>query len=232
MSRVFSARPTRRWVTLPLLFLAVLSLSGCIRAHAELTLSGNDLVSGQIRIATLAASDDDTGPTLIIPPPLSNRVTMSPYKADGYVGQTLILERLNFDEMRLLSETMSSFSSRYRLSFRRSGELVSLGGSVDLNQLPQDKADFQIKVTFPGSIMRANGELNGNAITWVPKPGGVTEFSATAQYSDVEAVSLGKWALIVGAGALGVSGLVALLALAAHRRDRRRTEPVATSAPF
>lgn len=220
-----STRPLRRLLVLPLLVVMVLPLTGCIRMRAALEVSPQDTVSGEVTIATLAAGGDDTGPELNVPTELAGRVTTTAYNADGYVGQTIEFEQLSFDEVKTLAGGLSTWSSRYQLNFRRSGGLMSLSGSADLNQLPSDRADFQLKIALPGSIMRTNGIPDGDVITWTPKPGGVTEFVATAEYSDVAQVSWSNWALIVGGGSLLVSVLVGFLAHAAHRRNIRTTAP-------
>ena len=210
-------------LSLPLVF----TLSGCIRVHTALTLSGDDQVTGTIEIATLTAAGNHPGPRLTIPSELSTKVTSSPYNANGLVGEKITFDQLTFDEVRLLATNISPLSSRYWLSLRRSGELVSLAGSVDLNQVPEDRADFEIKVGFPGTITSTNGMALGSTIEWTPQPGGVTEFTATAHYSDASTVSLTKWALRVGAGALGAALLVVLLALFSRWRHNRREERTA-----
>jgi hypothetical protein len=216
-------RPLRRLLLLPLLVLMVLPLTGCIRMRAALEISPQDTVSGEVTIATLAAGSDDSGPNINVPKELAGRVTTSAYNADGYVGQKIEFEQLSFDDVKTLAAGLSDWSSRYQLNLRRSGELMSLSGSVDLNQMPQDRADFELRVALPGSIMRTNGVPDGNVITWTPKPGGVTEFVATTEYSNEAEVSLGNWALIVGGGSLLVAIFVGFLARSAHRRDIRTT---------
>jgi hypothetical protein len=111
---------------------------------------------------------------------------------------------------------------QYRLSFRRSGDLVSMAGSIDLTQLPKDKADVQIKMAFPGAINRTNGLNEDGTISWKPKPGAVTEFGVTAEYTDTSGVSWTKWVAIVGGGAVGVALIVLVLALFTHRRTQRQ----------
>lgn len=216
-------RPLRRLILLPLLLLMVLPLTGCIRIRAALEVSPQDTVSGEITIATLTAGGDDTGPNLDVPKELAARVTTTAYHADGYVGQKIEFEQLSFDDVQTLAAGLSDWSSRYQLNLRRSGELMSLSGSVDLNQMPQDRADFELRIALPGSIMRTNGILDGNVITWAPKPGGVTEFVATTEYSDVAQVSWSNWALIMGGGSLLVAIFVGFLAHASHKRSIRTT---------
>ena len=214
---------SRRPLALALLaMLAMLALSGCVRMHVALAVSQDDLVSGEMIIAALPTKDGDPGPTLTVPAELTDRVRMEKYAADGYVGQKVTLTELRFSDVTSLSETITSGSQQYRLNFRRSGDLVSMSGSIDLTQLPADRADVQIKMAFPGSINRTNGIQDEGTVTWQPKPGAVTEFGVTAEYTDTSGGSWIKWALIMGAAAIGVALIVLLLALMVHRHSRKQ----------
>ncbi|SDH95395.1 Protein of unknown function [Actinokineospora alba] len=211
-----------RWAAFALLsLLAVLTLSGCVRVQASMTVSENDLVSGQLVIAAVSIKQGDTGPTLKIPPELAGKVKTQVYAADGYVGQTIALQELTFAEVGILSDSIT-VGKQYRLSFRRAGDLVTMAGSVDLTELPKDRADVQFKVTLPGTVSRTNGVNDNGTISWKPKPGAVTEFNATVQYTDSSGVSWTKWVTIVGASAIGVALLVLALALFTHRRTVAR----------
>ncbi len=203
---------------LALFGMLMLSLTGCLRIHAAIAVSPDDLVSGELIVAALPVSEQDNGPPLTIPPELSDRVQAEKYAQDGYVGQKVTFSGLRFTDIQTLVETISE-ADEYRLSFRRAGDLVTLAGSVDLSQVPKDRADVQIKVAFPGSVTRTNGDEDDGTISWAPKPAAITEFDAIAQYSDTGGESLMKWVTIVGGGALGASLIAALLALIAHRRS-------------
>ncbi|MGQ0838656.1 LppM family (lipo)protein [Actinokineospora sp.] len=215
----------RRWTALAgLALLTALSLAGCVRVQAALAVSENDLVSGQLVIASVAIKQEDTGPALKVPPELAGKVKTEIYTADGYVGQTVRFQDLTFPEVTLLGDAIT-VAKQYRLSFRRAGDLVTMSGSVDLSELPADRADVQIKIAFPGTVTRTNGIDDNGTVSWKPKPGAVTEFNATVQYTDSSGVSWTKWVTIVGASAVGVALIVVMLALIAHRRNLRPTNP-------
>jgi phosphatidylinositol mannoside-binding LppM-like protein len=204
--------------------LAMLSLSGCVRVRAAMAVSPDDLVSGQIVIAALPTRAGDAGPELEIPEGVKARVSTEKYDLDGYIGNTLSFHDLNFEEVRELSSSVNPNSQHFQMSFRRSGDLVTMSGSVDLTGLPTDKADVQIKLAFPGRVTKTDGIDEDGAITWKPKAGEVTEFSATAEYSTKGQSSWSRWVMIVAASAIGVALLVALLAFAARRVSLRQAQ--------
>jgi hypothetical protein len=196
----------------------VCSLSGCLRVHAALAVSPDDKVSGDLIIAALPVNEQDTGPKLTIPPELNDQVRAEKYTQDGYVGQKVTFTDLRFIDLAQLVQTISE-AKQYRLSLRRAGDLVTLAGSIDLTQVPKDRADVQIKVAFPGSVSRTNGDEDNDTVSWSPKPGAVTEFDAIAQYSTAGGVSWVRWAMLVGGSALLAAIVATLLALIAHRRS-------------
>src|SRR6266496_194207 len=207
-----------RVVGLVVLFgVLVCSLSGCLRVHAALAISPDDRVSGELIIATYAVSDQDNGPVLTIPPELNDQVRAEKYAVDGYVGQKVTFSNLRFADLAQLVQTISE-AKQYRLSLRRAGALVTLAGSIDLTQVPKDRADVQIKVAFPGTVSRTNGDEKDGTVSWSPKPGAVTEFDAIAQYSSGSDNSWVRWALLVFGSALLAAIVITLLALIVHRR--------------
>jgi hypothetical protein len=219
---VLSRRVTRIAALALLAVLAMATLSGCIRVRAALAVSPDDLVSGDVIIAALPTKEGDPGPTLKILPELADKVHAEKYAQDGYVGQKLTISGLRFSDLTVLAESITE-GKQYRLSLRRSGDLVSLAGSIDLTQASlQDKVDVQLRIAFPGTINRTNGLNDGGTISWKPKPNAVTEFGVTAQYTDTSGVSWTKWVAIVASSAVGVALIVLGLALFGHRRHNRQ----------
>jgi hypothetical protein len=211
--------PRRACRIAALALLVMLSLSGCVRVRAALSVSEDDLVSGDVIIATWPRGPNDQGPELKVLPELADKVHTEKYAADGYVGQKLTLSGLRFSDLTVLAESITD-SKQYRLNLRRSGDLVSLSGSIDLTQVSADRLDVQLKIALPGSINRTNGLNDGGTISWKPKPGAVTEFNTTAEFSDQSGVSWTKWVAIVASSAVGVALIVLGLALLGHRRHQ------------
>lgn len=208
------------------------SLSGCLRVHIALAVSADDRVQGELIVASIQAGDQDNGPTLVIPPELKDRVRTEKYVDGDFVGQKVTFSNLRFVDVTQLVQTISE-AKQYRLSLRRSGDLVTLAGSVDLMQVPPERADVQIKVAFPGSVSRTNGNEENGTVSWTPKPGAVTEFNAIADYASGGGDNWVRWALLVGGAALLASIIATLLALIAHRRtlsaDRAQAAATATT---
>ncbi|WP_156758304.1 LppM family (lipo)protein [Actinokineospora pegani] len=220
-----SSDRSRRWLAIvALALLSMFTLSGCLRVQAALTVSEADLVSGTLVVASVAGKQGDLGPELTIPPELRGRVRTEIYTGDDYVGQTVRFQDLTFAEVSLLGDSITS-EEQYRLTFRRVGDLVTLAGSADLTQLPADRADIQLEIAFPGTVTRTNGDNDDDTVSWSPKPGAVSEFTATAQYSGASGASWTQWVVMVGAAAVGVSMIVLALALFSHRRAQRALGP-------
>lgn len=215
----------RRWgAAFVLGVLTLLSLSGCVRVRAALAVSPDDLVSGEVVIAAVSTKDGDPGPALTIPQAMADRVETEKYDLDGYVGNKVHFERLSFAEVGTLTKEISPAAQHFTLNFRRSGDLVSLSGSVDLTGVPTERTDVQIKVALPGRITKTNGINEDGTISWTPKANSVTEFTATAEFNANGGSSWTRWVLIVGASAVGVALLVLVLALVAHRRSVRQLQ--------
>lgn len=205
----------------PVLFLAVFSLTGCVRLHAAMALSQDDRVSGEIVAATPPTRDNDPGPQLRVPNELASRVTTKPYAADNYTGTQLFFSGLTFDEVRALAAATSASSSRYQLNFRRSGDLVTMNGSVDLTQVPPERADIQVKISFPGDVVETNGrEEESSTIAWSPKPGQASMLQATVRYAGENSPSYFGWTMLLAGLTGGAALIVVVLAIVAHRRSQ------------
>lgn len=212
--------PRASALLLPVLLLASFALTGCVRLHAAMALSQDDRVSGEIVAATPPTQDNDPGPQLKVPEELAGRVTTQPYRVDDYTGTQLFFNSLTFDEVRALSVATSASNSRYQLNFRRSGDLVTLSGSVDLTAVPGERADVQVKIGFPGEVVDTNGrEEDGSVIAWAPKPGQASMITATVRYAGPNSQSWFPWAMLVAGLTGGAALIVVVLAVVAHRRS-------------
>jgi hypothetical protein len=209
---------------LPLLglLLVALALSGCARVHAALAVQPDDTVTGQIVVATPETGPDDPGPAITLPPDLESDVDVSEYRQDGYAGSVVRFEGLTFEQTASLTQAVGPAGSKIRFEMRRVGSRVLVGGAVDLTTVSVDRADFQLKMNFPGEVVESNGDGDSSEVSWTFTPGEVGDFSAVVSYPDPRAPSPVNWTL-------GLAGVVALAAAAvvllAHRT---RNPPINT----
>jgi hypothetical protein len=224
--RVSKASPHRSGARVLRLIVVLLGFGllagGCVRVHAALAVSTDDLVSGDLVIASVPSAQSDKGPTLTIPTALADRVATKTYAANGYAGSDLTFHDLTFQDMTTLATAISNETGNYKITFARNGDLVSFGGSTDLSQLPPAGVDVQLKVSFPNPPVRTDGTVNGNTVSWTMKAGQVTSFSAADQYSLGNRHGWRFWAAALGGGGAIVTVFVVLLALWARRRNLRK----------
>ncbi|MGH3530955.1 MAG: LppM family (lipo)protein [Mycobacterium sp.] len=210
-------------MTMLLLVLPV--LAGCLRVKASITISPDDLVSGQITAATKPRNAKDAGPQLDPNVPFSQKVAISTYDHDGYVGSQAVFSDLTFAELPELAN-MNPDAQGVNLTLRRSGDLVILEGRADLTSLTDPNADVELTVAFPGAVTSTNGErIDSETVQWKLKPGVVSTMTAQARYTDPSTRSFRGAAIWLVLSSFAVAGLVALLAWLGRDRSPRFAEP-------
>jgi len=186
----------------PLLVLGLLVLSligGCARVRTALAVQPDDTVTGEIVLATPQKSADDRGPAVAVPDDLRSDVDVSEYRQDGYTGSVLRFSGLRFDQVsKLTAVGGAAGGQRTELTLRRAGNRVLVSGKVDLTTVPVDKADFQLKISFPGEVLDTNGDADSGTVSWTFTPGQVDDFSAAVAYDDPGAPSTVGWTLTLG----------------------------------
>ena len=194
---------------------------GCVRVRATLTVSPDDQVSGQIIAATKPRDPADKGPQLQNDLPFAQKVAVSTYAADGYVGSEAVFSALSFAEVPQLAN-MNRDAAGVDLSFRRAGNLVILDGRVDLTSLPDPEAEVDLTVSFPGEVTSTNGQrIDTDVVEWKLKPGIVNTMSAQARYTDPSTRSFTGGAMVLGAASLIVAVAIGVLAWMARDRAPR-----------
>lgn len=222
MTRVRRVFRHRRLLTLLLLALIVVPLSaGCVRIKASFTVSPDDLVSGQIIAAAKPRPSDPDGPQLVNNLPFAQKVAVSEYERDGFVGSSAVFSNLSFGELPQLA-TMSQDAAGVDLSLRRAGDLVILEGRVDLTSLTAEDADVSVTVAFPGEVTSTNGDrVASDVVEWVLKPGIVNTLNAQARYTDPSARSFTGAAIVVTLSSLAVAAIIATLAWVGRDKSPR-----------
>jgi hypothetical protein len=198
--------PFRRAVAiLVLMVTAVAVLGGCARVHTALAVQPDDTVAGEIVLAL----PGDKGPELTIPPSLD--VDVSDYRQDGYTGSVLRFSGLTFDQVAELTGVAAGTGDRTSITLRRAGNRIVLEGAADLTTVPVDRADFQLKVSFPGEVLDTNGDSEAGTVSWTFTPGEVGDVNAVVAYDDPQAPSATAWTLgLTALVALAVAGVVLL----------------------
>ena len=207
-------------LALLLLFAAPL-LTGCLRVNASITVSSDDKVSGDIIAAVKPRDDNDQGPQFDENVGFSQKISVSSYRADGYVGSRASFSDLTLAEVPQLAN-LSRDATGVDISLRRAGNLVILEGRVDLTNVTDPEADVKFRVAFPGEVTSTNGDhVDSTMVEWKLKPGVVTTMSAQSRYTDPSTRSFTAAAIWLGLAACLVAGIVAALAW----RDHDRTSP-------
>ncbi|MGH3960613.1 LppM family (lipo)protein [Mycobacterium sp.] len=214
-----------RLLALLLLLLVVPTAAGCVQIKASITISPDDLISGQVTAAVKPRNDKDAGPQFDSNLPFSQKVAISKYNRDGYVGSQAVFSDLTFAELPQLAN-MNPDAEGVNLTLRRAGNLVILEGRADLTTLTDPDADVQLSVAFPGPVTSTNGDrVDAEMVQWRLKPGVVSTMTAQARYTDPSTRSFRGAALWLGLSSIAVAGLVALLAWLGRDRSPRFAEP-------
>ena len=181
---------------------------GCVRVNVSMTVSPDDKVSGQILAAAKPRNGEDKGPQLLNNLMFSNKVTVSSYSRDDYVGSQAVFSDLTFAELPQLAN-MNRDSAGVDISLRRAGDLVILEGRVDMTSLADPDADVSLSVSFPGEVTSTNGsQVSSDVVEWKLKPGVVSSMNAQARYTDPSARSFTGASIWLGLGALLVAGVI------------------------
>lgn len=220
-------RATRkRLVAWAMLLLVVApSLIGCVRVRASITVSPDDRVSGQIVAAAIPRDDNDKGPQLLNNLPFAQKVAVSEYSREDYVGSQAVFSDLTFAELPQLA-SMNRDAAGVDISLRRAGDLVILEGRADLTSLSDSEADVSLSVAFPGEVTTTNGDqISSEVVEWKLRPGVVSTMNAQARYTDPSARSFTGAAIWLGIASVIVAGIVGWLAYAGRDQSPRPGEP-------
>jgi hypothetical protein len=222
VARGLNAR--RRLLAAAMLLLVVPIAAGCVRIKASITVSPDDLVSGQIIAAAKPRNNKDAGPQLESSNlPFGQKVAVSKYDREGYVGSEAEFSDLTFAELPQLAN-MNSDAQGVNLSLRRAGNLVILEGRADLTSVNDPDADVELSVAFPGAVTSTNGDrVDPEMVQWKLKPGVVSTMSAQARYTDPSTRSFTGAAMWLVIASFAVAGVVALLAWLGRDRSPRFT---------
>lgn len=220
------SRGSQRLTALALLAVVIVpTLVGCVRVRASLTVSPDDRVSGQIVAAAKPRDADDKGPQLLNSLPFAQKVAISDYNRDDYVGSQAVFADLTFAELPQLAN-MNRDAAGVDISLRRAGDLVILDGRADLTLLNDPEADVSLSVAFPGEVTSTNGDqVSSEIVEWKLRPGVVSTMSAQARYTDPSARSFTGAAIWLGLASFVAAAIVGSIAYMNRDRSPRIGEP-------
>jgi hypothetical protein len=213
-------------VVLLVLLIVIPLATGCVRIRASITISPDDRISGEITAASKPRNNDDKGPQFDSGGlPFADKVAISDYSKDGYVGSQATFSDLTFAELPQLAN-MNHDAAGVDISVRRAGDSVILEGRADLTALTDPNADVSLSVSFPGAVTSTNGDqVDSQVVEWKLKPGVVTTMTAQARYTDPSARSFTGAALWMGLSALLVAALIGAIAWATRDQSPRVGQP-------
>src|SRR6185437_5509436 len=186
---------------------------GCVRVRASITVSPDDRVSGQIVAAAKPRNADDKGPQLLNNLPFAQKVAISDYNRDDYVGSQAVFSDLTFAELPQLAN-MNRDAAGVDILERR----------ADLTSLNDPVADVSLSVAFPGEVTSTNGDqVSTEVVEWKLRPGVVSTMSAQARYTDPSARSFTGAAIWLAIASFVVAGIVGGLAYIGRDRSPRPT---------
>jgi hypothetical protein len=208
------------------LLLLVPLATGCVRIRASINISPDDRVSGTITASSKPRNDADKGPQFNGGSlPFSEKVAISDYSSDGYVGSQAVFSDLTFAELPQLA-SMNHDAAGVDLSLRRAGDSVILEGRADLTSLTDASADVSLSISFPGDVTSTNGDqLDSQVVEWKLKPGVVSTMTAQARYTDPSARSFSGAAIWMALAAMLVAAVIGTLAWVSRDRSPRFAEP-------
>ncbi|MGO9508863.1 MAG: LppM family (lipo)protein, partial [Mycobacterium sp.] len=177
---------------------------------------------GEIIAAAKPRTSKDTGPQLDGNNlPFSQKVAVSNYDSDGFVGSQAVFSDLTFGELPQLAH-MNSDAAGVNLSLRRNGNLVILEGRADLTSVTDQDADVELTDAFPGTGTSTNGDrIEPEVVQWKLKPGVVSTMSAQARYTDPNTRSFTGAGIWLAIASFAAAAVVALLAWSSRDRSPR-----------
>jgi len=224
--------------------LIMLVLAGCIRFQADLTISADDTVSGQIIVAVVVNDDAEEGEAIAaqravdlevsLVPELSGAVgvTRSEYAEDGFIGS-----RFELREAPLTA--FADTGNAEGLTIVRSGDRILLAGSLNASGIegeandtaPNETApsgdaepsgDISVVVTFPGEVLSHDGSQSGRTVTWTTEFDEPITISAESEIDQSVDLTPLWWGLAIVL-LVGVLAIVIVIVVI-RRRRRRRTQ--------
>lgn len=220
----------RRGLSALLLLPLLLVLAGCFRLDMGLTINDDDTLDVSMEVGDLTgmASREDMDCSS-----MESELGGAPDEADfavediededGNFGCLITATGAPIDSMSGEGMTIEKVDDTYVFSF--DGDETGMGDTSSLEDMPAGmEPQVAISVTFPGEVIEADGEIDGNTVTWT----GIEAFAAGGSATGEATGNGGGAAGGVSTAVWVVLAIVALLAIAAliffiSRKSRGRS---------
>ena len=203
---------------------AIVALSGCLKLDMEMNIQSDDTVDGTIILAVardqaelfggedaLRESIQGESEGLFSDAPDTGEFDQRDYEDDEWIGTESEFSGVPIDEF--------AGAETGDLTITRDGDEFVVEGQMDLTEGTEDpsadailqSAELDVSISFPGDVIEANGDIDGNEVSWEPVPGEVLEISARGS-----AEAGVPWMTIAAVGALValvVIGVVLLIVM-------------------
>lgn len=213
-----------------------LLLTGCLKLDMNLEIQSDDTVNGSVVFAvskevlelTGGSAEDLLGDTPF--PSDIEGMTSEEYDDGEFAGQ-----KFNFEGVPITQ--FSDPADPESLQITREGDTFSVVGALDLSQGLSgatgplggtgaqflESAEIRIAVTFPGEVIEANGEVDGNTVVWTPEFGERLDIQATGSAVESGGSSSTLLYVLIGVGVVAVIAIV--IAVMMGRRKKGPEAP-------
>ncbi|MCM3660348.1 hypothetical protein M3148_04975 [Georgenia satyanarayanai] len=211
----------RRGLSALLLLPLLLVLAGCFRLDMGLTINENDTLDVSMEVGDLTGmatrADMDCSE-------LESELGDAPEDAefavediedeDGNIGCRISATGAPIDSMTGEGMNIERVDDTYVFSF--DGDETGMGDTSSLEDMPAGmEPQVAISVTFPGEVIEADGEIDGNTVTWSGieafAAGGSATGEATGNGSGAGGVSTAVWIVLAVVALLAIAALIFLI---------------------
>ncbi len=215
---------------------AIVALSGCFKLDMQMNIQSDDTVDGTVIIAVardqaelfggedaLRESIQSDSEGLFSDAPESGEFEQKDYEDDEWIGTESEFSGVPIDEF--------AGAETGDLTITRDGDEFVVEGEMDLTQDSEDpsavalleSSELDVSISFPGDVIEANGDIDGNEVSWEPTAGEVLQISARGS-----AEAGVPWMTIAAVGALVALVVIGVVLLVVMRGRRTAADGPAT----
>ncbi|MDM7855263.1 LppM family (lipo)protein [Cellulomonas alba] len=225
---------------------AMLTLSGCLKADITMTVNADETIDGSMTIGLSKALLESTGQSAADvfaqgfsegDGPFDGVADQSsaPYDDGEYVGRTFTAHGMTLAQFNKQDDGDDSMALEHvGDTYVLTGLLDFASGAQDAGQsgttLPAGMGSVHVAFTFPGKVLESNGKIDGNTVEWSGSATSKLELTATAEDHGAKPF---PWLLAGIGGGVALLVVLAVVLLLVRRRHRRsHDEDPAALPPF